>query len=133
MTKIARQLSPQVAFRTGNMFSLRLGNASLAGITAFYAIVNIPRELLDPAFKEMARVLQPQGVLLLSFHIGEDVVHVDELWGQRTSLDFLFFEPPEIRRALEVAGFAIDEIVERDPYPDVEYQSRRAYIFARRK
>jgi hypothetical protein len=29
------------------------------------------------------------------------------------------------------AGFEIDEVIERDPYaPDVEYQSRRAYIFA---
>ena len=26
----------------------------------------------------------------------------------------------------------IEEIIERDPYPDVEHQSRRAYIFARR-
>jgi hypothetical protein len=29
------------------------------------------------------------------------------------------------------AGFEIDEVIERDPYaPEVEYQSRRAYIFA---
>jgi SAM-dependent methyltransferase len=132
MIKIARQLSPDVAFHTGNMFSLKLRNDSLAGIAAYYAIVNIPRELLSPAFEEIARVLQPQGVLLLSFHIGDKVLHVDELWGQRTSLDFVFFEPSEIRQALEAAGFAIEEIVERDPYPDVEYQSRRAYIFARR-
>ena len=26
----------------------------------------------------------------------------------------------------------IEEIIEREPYPDVEHQSRRAYIFARR-
>jgi SAM-dependent methyltransferase len=133
MTKIARQLSPDVAFRTDNMFSLRLRNGGLAGIAAFYAIVNIPRELLVTAFREMARVLQSQGVLLLSFHIGDKVLHLDELWGKRTSLDFLFFEPSQIRRALETAGFAIDEIVEREPYPDLEYPSRRAYIFARRE
>jgi len=34
---------------------------------------------------------------------------------------------------LRAAGFVIEEIVEREPYaPDVEYQSRRAYIFARK-
>jgi len=33
---------------------------------------------------------------------------------------------------LEAANFEIEEIIERDPYPDVEHQSRRAYIFARR-
>jgi hypothetical protein len=32
---------------------------------------------------------------------------------------------------MQAAGFHIDEVVEREPYaPDVEYQSRRAYIFA---
>jgi hypothetical protein len=39
----------------------------------------------------------------------------------------------EIHRSLEVAGFGIQEIIEREPYaPDVEYQSRRAYVFARK-
>ena len=34
---------------------------------------------------------------------------------------------------LKSAGFEIEEIVERDPYPEVEHQSRRAYIFARKE
>ena len=33
------------------------------------------------------------------------------------------------RRALE-AGFEIVETLERDPYPDVEHQGRRAYVLA---
>jgi hypothetical protein len=38
-----------------------------------------------------------------------------------------------IRAYMEAAGFAIEEIIERDPYsPEVEHQSRRAYIFARK-
>jgi hypothetical protein len=28
------------------------------------------------------------------------------------------------------AGFDVEEVVEREPYPNVEHQSRRAYIFA---
>jgi hypothetical protein len=38
----------------------------------------------------------------------------------------------QVRDALEKAGFAVDEVIERDPYPEIEYQSRRAYIFARK-
>jgi SAM-dependent methyltransferase len=132
MIRIARQLSPKIPFRTGNMLSLTLRDSSLAGIAAFYAIVNIPRELIGAVFQEMARVLQPNGVLLLSFHIGDQVLHVDELWGKRTSLDFLLFETLEVRQGLEAARFGIDEVIERDPYPDVEYQSRRCYILARK-
>jgi hypothetical protein len=33
---------------------------------------------------------------------------------------------------LEATGFTEIEVVERDPYPDVEYPSRRAYVFARK-
>jgi hypothetical protein len=45
-------------------------------------------------------------------------------------LDFIFFETEEMKRYLETAGFKLEEVIERDPYPDVEYPSRRAYIFA---
>jgi len=48
-------------------------------------------------------------------------------------MDFFLFPPQEIRRSMEAAGFAIEEVIEREPYaPEVEYQSRRAYIFARK-
>jgi hypothetical protein len=30
------------------------------------------------------------------------------------------------------AGFAIDEVIERDPHPDVQYPSRRCSLFATR-
>jgi hypothetical protein len=48
-------------------------------------------------------------------------------------MDFYFFPPPAIQRDLEAAGLVIEEVIEREPYaPEVEHQSRRAYIFARK-
>jgi len=70
--------------------------------------------------------------LLLAFHIGDDVRHLDEWWGQKVSVDFYFFRPEEMEGCLESAGFTVEEIVEREPYPDVEHQSRWAYVFAKR-
>jgi SAM-dependent methyltransferase len=129
----ARQFNPEIPFREGDMMSLDLPDGSLAGIAAFYAIVNIPKELLPSVFLEMQRVLQAGGLLLLAFHSGDDVVYEEELWGQPISMDFFLFQPSAIRDCLEAAGLAIEEIIERDPYPpEVEYQSRRAYIFARK-
>ena len=111
--------------------ALDLPDKALAGIAAFYAIVNIPEESLPSVFREMHRVLQPGGLLLMAFHIGSDFIQKEELWGQVVSMDFFFFQTHSIRQKLEAAGFAIEEIVEREPYaPDVEYQSRRAYVFA---
>jgi len=68
--------------------ALDLQDGRLAGIAAFYAVVNIPKESLTVVFREMERVLQPGGLLLLAFHTGDEVLHEDELWGLPISLDF---------------------------------------------
>jgi SAM-dependent methyltransferase len=132
MLEQARKLNPDISFREGNMLALDILDGALGGIAAFYAIVNIPKLSLPVVFREIQRVLQPGGLLLLAFHTGNEVLHEDELWGQKISMDFLLLQPSEIRVDLEVAGFTIEEVVEREPYPDVEYPSRRAYIFARK-
>jgi hypothetical protein len=49
-------------------------------------------------------------------------------------MDFFFFRTSIMQRGLEAAGLEIEEALEREPYaPEVEYQSRRAYIFARKR
>ncbi|HET6217504.1 MAG TPA: class I SAM-dependent methyltransferase, partial [Acidobacteriaceae bacterium] len=133
MLEQARQLNPDISFREGNMLALELADGTLAGISAFYSIANIPQESLPLLFREMERVLQPGGVLLLAFHMGNEVVEVKELWQQPVSLHFFYFEPSVIGRQMENAGLRIEEVIERGPYaPEVEHQSRRAYIFGRK-
>ena len=133
MVEEARRLNPDIEFRVGDMLALPLGDRSLVGIVAFYAIVNIPSDLLPTVFREMWRVLQPEGRLRLSFHIGDEIIRPDQFLGQPMSMDFFLFPPCVVAKHLEASGFAIDDVVEREPYaPDVEYQSQRAYIFARK-
>jgi SAM-dependent methyltransferase len=133
MVERARELNPGIEFHQGDMTALDIPAGTWAGIAAFYAIVNLPPSEVKQALREMHRVLRPAGLLLLSFHIGEDVSHVEDLWGCAVSLDFYFFRTADIESYLRAAGFAIDETFERYPYePEVEYQSRRAYVFARK-
>jgi ubiquinone/menaquinone biosynthesis C-methylase UbiE len=132
MIQHARELSPDIEFREGNMFALELPDGFFAAMTAFYAIVNIPPSRVGAAFREMHRVLQLGGLLMLAFHLGDETLHRDEMWGVPVSLDFHFFKAEEILALLRAAQFEIREVIERDPYPDVEYASRRAYIFARK-
>jgi SAM-dependent methyltransferase/pimeloyl-ACP methyl ester carboxylesterase len=133
MVKQARLLNPGIRFQVGDMLALDLPDCTLAAIVAFYAIVNIPKQSLPTIFREMFRVLQARGQLLLAFHIGDGAAHYDELWDRPISMDFFYFQPAEIRGCLEAAGFAIEEVNERQPYaPEVEHQSHRAYIWARK-
>ncbi len=60
------------------------------------------------------------------------MVHRDEFLGEEVSLDFIFFETEEMKGHLKAVGFELEEVIERDPYAEVEYPSRRAYIFARK-
>ena len=61
MIEVARKLNTDISFRSGDMLALDLPDGALAGIAAFYAIVNIPERLLAIVFQEFARVLQPGG------------------------------------------------------------------------
>ncbi len=133
MLEEARRLNPDITFRPGNMLALDLPDASLAGIAAFYAVVNLPKASLPQVFREMARVLQPDGLLLLAHHVGDETIHRNEWWDRPIAMDFHFLQPPAVKSELEAAGLVIEEIIEREPYaPEVEHQSRRAYIFARK-
>jgi SAM-dependent methyltransferase len=132
MVEQARQLNPGISFRQGNMLSLDAADSSWGGIAAFYSIIHIPREKAVQALRELVRVLCPGGLLLLTFHIGQEILHLDEWWGEQVSVDFYYFQPDEMEGYLRAAGFEIERRVERAPYPDAEHQSQRAYIFARK-
>jgi SAM-dependent methyltransferase len=128
----ARRLNPGIEFQQGDMMALDIPDGVWVGIVAFYSIIHIPRPDMVQALRELRRVLRPGGVLLLSFHIGDETLHLDDWWGEKVCLDFFFFRSAEMAGYLTAAGFEVEEIVEREPYPEVEHQSRRSYIFARR-
>lgn len=132
MVERARRLNPAIEFIQGDMLALDAEGGAWAGIAAFYSIIHIPRGDVVRALRELRRVLRPGGLLLVAFHIGDDLVHLDEWLGHRVCIDFYFFRSDEMAGYLKSAGFEIEEVIERDPYPDVEHQSRRAYIFARK-
>jgi SAM-dependent methyltransferase len=133
MIERAMKLNPDIPFEQGDMLGLsKIADNLYGGIAAFYSIVHVPRTAVIQALQELKRVLHPAGVLLLTFHIGQEIIHRDEWWGKEVSLDFIFFETEEMKGFLQAAGFELQEVIERDPYPDVEYPSRRAYIFARK-
>ena len=128
----ARRLNAGIEFRQGDMLKLADPDAAFAGMVAFYSLIHVPRGDMVRTLTELRRVLVPGGLLLLAFHIGDETKHLDEWWRQPVCVDFHFFQSTEMSGWLTAAGFEIEEIIEREPYPEIEHQSRRTYIFARR-
>src|SRR5499426_1170280 len=114
MVAQAQRLNPGLDFKVDDMRKLGLPDAGLAGVIAFYSIVHFEPGELTAVMAEMRRALAPGGLALVAFHVGHDVVYVNELFG-----------------ALRTAGLAVIEQVEREPYPGAEYPSRRCYLLAR--
>lgn len=131
MIEQARARHPAIRFQVADMFALPYETAGVGGIAAFYAIVHLRGDELVAPFREFHRVLAPGGLLTLSFHIGTEVVHVDELFGAQTSLDFVLHQAENVIAALVEAGFAIEARLDRAPYPAVEFPSQRTYVLAR--
>lgn len=133
MVEQARQLNPGIEFNQGDLRSLPVKDNTWAGIAAFYAIVHLAPHDLVQGLREILRVLVPGGRLLLSFHVGEDTSQVEDLWDSGAALAFHFFRVSTVAGCILRVGFEVEEIIERGPYaPEVEYQSRRAYIFAQK-
>jgi len=128
----AQRLNPEIHFHQGDMLSLPDADNSWGGIAAFYCIIHIPREQIVNALREMKRVLKPGGILLLAFHIGTEIKHLDDWWEKSVNLDFAFYLPTEMASWLKEAGFELLETLIREPNTDMEAATQRAYIFAKK-
>ena len=126
----ARTIHPEIHFRKGNILALEFEDDSIAAVVAFYAIVHFTEEQVGIACREIFRVLQPGGIFLFTYHIGEETIHLNEFLGKKVDIDFMFFTSDFIFGCLRDSGFEKIEIIEREPYPGVEYESQRAYVFA---
>jgi SAM-dependent methyltransferase len=131
MIDCARRLHPNLEFRIGDMRHLDFPDGLLAGLLCFYAIVHFTDDELPSLAVEFRRVLAAGGLALFAFHVGHDVVHRDELFGAPVNLDFRFHDVAVVTGALRHAGLEVIEHTEREPYPDIEYQSRRCYLLAK--
>jgi SAM-dependent methyltransferase/GNAT superfamily N-acetyltransferase len=133
MVKRARRSNSDIPYHQGDMRDLNeVEDEAYGGIAAFYSIIHVPHLSVTEVLRELKRVLRSGGTLLITFHIGQKTLHLDEWWDKKVSLDFHFFETEEMKGYLVEAGFELKEAIERDPDPEIEVQTRRAYIFARK-
>jgi ubiquinone/menaquinone biosynthesis C-methylase UbiE len=131
MVAVAKNINPPIDFETADILNLQYPDNSFGASIAFYAIVHFDHSQVKAAFTEIKRVLTGNGQFLFSFHIGENIVHLDDFLGEKVNIDFNFFDTNKIIGLLTETGFEIIDTIERLHYPEVEYASKRAYIWVK--
>ena len=130
MIKNAQKLFPKINFESGNVLSLSYKENSFESALAFYSIVHFNYDQVKIAIKEINRVLKKNGRFLFSFHVGNDIVHFDKAGNVDVDIDLYFFQTDQIIELLNDVGFGIIDALERLPYENIEYKSKRGYIWA---
>jgi ubiquinone/menaquinone biosynthesis C-methylase UbiE len=130
MVNVARRIFPYIRFDAGDLLALPYGEHHFSSAVAFYAIVHFEYDQIAMAFKEVNRVLKKGAHFLFAFHVGEETVHFDKANDIDVDIDLHFFQTDRILEILRDTNFRIIDVVERLPYPVVEYATRRAYVWA---
>jgi hypothetical protein len=137
MIERARALHPNMTFEVGTMTALEAGDARWQGVIAFYSLIHLTSdEELRAALREFQRTLIDGGFLLVAVHLGEHgdaTVHADDMLGVTVDMEFRFFGAEQIAAEIVAAGFSVVAQLVRAPYPDVEVQTSRTYVLARRQ
>ncbi len=132
MINVAKQLNPEISFELADMLKLQYADDSFGAAIAFYSIVHFDEEQILIAFNEIRRILKPSGELLFSFHVGNNTIHLAEFLDEQVNIDFNFFESENIKVLIRDAGLEIIDVIERQPYVDIEYPSQRAYVWVKK-
>ena len=131
MIAVAQKRYPANDYVVGDMLNLELLNESLGGIAAFYSMIHLKRHEVATAVREAARVLVPGGGLLVAVHKGKGLLHEENALGHPVQFECTLFEPEDITKAMEEAGFLVQETSAREPYT-FEYPTTRVYVWGKK-
>jgi SAM-dependent methyltransferase len=130
MVAIARRDHPDLRFEVGTMTDLDLADDSVAGIVAFWSVIHVPDHAVPGVFDEFRRVLRPNGLLLVGFHVGDETRHTSKGYtGRPIHVASHRRQPSTIEAWLRDAGFTIEAELVTGPDEAVP----GALVFARRR
>lgn len=130
MVEVARETYPDLRFAVGSLDALELGDASLAGIVAWYSIIHAPPLALPGILAEFGRTLKPGGYLLLAFQAGDGRVKINRAYGHDVEFDGYRMDPGSVTELLAGAGLTVESTTLRRP--GYRESTPQAYLLARK-
>ncbi|GAA1917371.1 DUF480 domain-containing protein [Nocardioides marmoribigeumensis] len=134
MVEQAAARFPQASYAVGDLRSLMRPRAAAGwgAVVAWYSLIHLTPGELPAALQALVRPLAPGGQLVLAFHAGTGVVHLDRWFDQDVDLDVVLHEPRAVARALEAAGLTEVTWHLRGPVAGRGESTERAFVLGRR-
>ncbi|NRQ40813.1 class I SAM-dependent methyltransferase [Nonomuraea sp. NN258] len=109
MIDIARRDHPALRFEVGTMTDLDLPDDSLVGLLAFWSLIHVPDHEVPTVFGHFRRALQPGGMLLLGFHVGDEShLKTQGYGGHQMKVYVHRRQPAQVTAWLRDAGFTVE-------------------------
>ncbi|MET3805978.1 SAM-dependent methyltransferase [Nakamurella sp. UYEF19] len=116
MITIARREHPGLRFEVGSMTDPDLPDSSVAGVLAFYSVIHVPDEAIPGVLRHFHRILRPDGVALLGFHVGDEHrIKTEGYGGHRMNLPLDLRPMDRMTGWLRDAGFGIEAQILLEP------------------
>jgi len=129
MIDVAQRDHPDLRFEVGSMTDLRLDDASVAGVIAWWSLIHVPDDVVPTVLGQFHRVLRPGAPLQVGFHVGETArLKTEGYDGHPMKVYVHRRQPHTVASWLRDAGFA----VEAQWLCELEDTVPQAFLFAHR-
>jgi SAM-dependent methyltransferase len=109
MIDVARRDHRGLRFEVGSMTDLDLAEGSVAGLVAWYSLIHIPDDQVGSVFAHFRRVLRSGGLLLLSFHVGNEArLKTQGYGGHPMKVHVHRRQPARVAAWLRESGFTVE-------------------------
>jgi ubiquinone/menaquinone biosynthesis C-methylase UbiE len=129
MLAVARRREPRLALVCGDLLVLPIRSSSADAIVAFFAIHNLPRNVLPAGLAELRRVLRRAGTLVFGTHEGRGQVVLDEQGAEAGSVVVTYYQSEELVGLLRENEFSVRHVRRRSPQ-DHERQVPKLFVTA---
>jgi SAM-dependent methyltransferase len=129
MIDMARREHPGLRFEVGSMTDLKLADASVAGLLAWWSLIHLPDDTVPAVLGHFHRALRPGGPLQVGFHVGDGARLKTQGYGGHPMNVYVHRRRPEqVAAWLRDAGFTVEAHLLLNPDESVP----QAILFARR-
>jgi ubiquinone/menaquinone biosynthesis C-methylase UbiE len=131
MIALAQSAHPTAKFRQTDLSDTQFPEREFDGILAWYWIIHTEPDQLAEIIAEFARILRPEGLVLLGYQVGAGERQLNRPYGHDVELRAFLHQSDDVIATLTSGGF--DLIATLDRGPRASERQSQGFVLARRQ